>query len=156
MAPAPEQKPEWHANCADNTVFTPFKRDVALRNIEDFCKHNFSLPAAAQPVWKTYKEDGVNLQLVVSWSQGGQDGCHRSGNSQGGEIGFPDCRDRFQSAMDDCNTDTQDKKYGSKPLVWNSPNGCIDFQLYGDGADWDCEGLGVAPLQCLNQGIHLD
>jgi hypothetical protein len=55
------------------------------------------------------------------------------------------------------NTDTQDNKYGQKPLVWNSPNGCVDFEIYGDSEDWEC-GLGHLPLQCLgppNNGIQL-
>ncbi|KAJ3549351.1 hypothetical protein NM208_g546 [Fusarium decemcellulare] len=157
--PEPEPVPDEVNNCADSTVYTKFSLGQAEEAISDFCGHNIELPKAAQPVYKTYKMDGVTLQLITQWSQQGQDGCNKA--EDGGyhpELSQSDCEAKFNSAVNNCNTDTTSEKYGQKPYVWNSPNGCVDFYIYGDGEDWDCEGLGVVPVQCQtgNGPIKLD
>ncbi|KAM0426516.1 hypothetical protein ACHAPT_008208 [Fusarium lateritium] len=147
--PEPEPIPEETNNCADSTVYTKFSLDQAEEAISDFCGHKIELPPAAQPVFKTYKMDGVTLQLITQYSQQGQDGCNKPSDGQRHpELSQSDCEAKFSSAVNNCNTDTTSEKFGQKPFVWNSPNGCIDFYIYGDGEDWDCEGLGTIPLQC--------
>ncbi|KAF4460878.1 hypothetical protein FALBO_12336 [Fusarium albosuccineum] len=157
--PEPEPVPDEVNNCADSTVYNKSSLGQAEEAISDFCGHNIELPKAAQPVYKTYKMDGVTLQLITQWSQQGQDGCNKA--EDGGyhpELSQSDCEAKFNSAVNNCNTDTTSEKYGQKPYMWNSPNGCVDFYIYGDGEDWDCEGLGVVPVQCQtgNGPIKLD
>ncbi|KAK7431852.1 hypothetical protein QQZ08_001470 [Neonectria magnoliae] len=156
----PEPEPTAPAevnNCADSTVYTKFSLSQAEDAISDFCSHEIVLPKAAQPVFKTYKMDGVTLQLITQWSTTGQKGCNES--PDGGyhpEMSQSDCEARFTGAVNNCNTDSTDDKYGQRPYVWNSPNGCIDFWIYGDGEDFDCEGLGTIPVPCMDAGQKLD
>ncbi|KAF7561026.1 hypothetical protein G7046_g3111 [Stylonectria norvegica] len=144
-------------NCADPTVYTKFTLGQADDAITDFCSHAISLPDAALPVFKTYKQDGVTLQLITQWTVSGLQGCNAPADGiNHPELSQSDCEARFNSAVNNCNTDTTSEKYGQRPYTWNSPNGCIDFWIYGDSEDWSCDDLGVLPVPCLNSGVHLD
>ncbi|KAI5457009.1 hypothetical protein BGZ63DRAFT_365966 [Mariannaea sp. PMI_226] len=154
-APPPSTQPEVRDNCADTSVYTSFTLDQATKAIEAFCAHDITLLKAAQPVKETFKMDGVTLQLWTQWSSKGQDGCNHVDNP---DYGVPSdvCKERFLGAVNDCNTDTTTEKYGNYPYIWNSPNGCIDFWIYGDGADFTCdEILGVVPVPCQTNGVTL-
>lgn len=154
--PEPTAPPEVN-NCADPTVYTKFSLSQAEEAIADFCSHEIVLPVAAQPIFKTYKMDGVTLQLITQWTTTGLQGCNEPADGAYiPEVAQSDCEARFTGAVNNCNVDTTDDKYGQRPYVWNSPNGCIDFWIYGDAEDWDCEGFGVLPVPCQNAGQKLD
>ncbi|KAH6889338.1 hypothetical protein B0T10DRAFT_513799 [Thelonectria olida] len=149
-------QPEVRDNCADSTVYTKFTLDQATQAIDDFCSHDISLPSAAQPVKKTYQYDDVTLQLWTQWSSKGQDGCNDP-SDQDAHLSGDACRERFLGAVNDCNTDSTTDKFGNYPYIWNSPNGCIDFWIYGNGDDFNCDEIfGTVPLPCQDSGITLD
>lgn len=85
----------------------------------------------------------ILYSLSLQWSQD-QTGCSARGSSH---VSVQDCKNVFQSAVDNCKSDlfafedkgliywtgdpsTTDQKYGSKPMTWSSPNGCIDVTIW--------------------------
>ena len=151
-------KPELSPSCADPSVYTRFTLQEAEDAIKDFCAVDISLPSAAQPVKKAYPLTEVTLQLSTQWSQSGLDGCHQEIPAEvalNTPLSAAECSQYFLSAVNECklsiitarkqlittnkstgNKDTRTDKFGSKPLTWNSPRGCIDFNIYGDGPEY--------------------
>lgn len=88
-------------------------------------------------------EGHTNITGQYGWSAS-QDGCNALNTK--GTMTAQDCRNLFSAAMDNCkssgylertlinvllgDTNTVTEKYGSMPLKWNGPNGCVDFNLY--------------------------
>jgi hypothetical protein len=112
-----------------------------------------TLPAA--PLWNTYDhtKDDINmkLQIAIQWSASGQDGCNAY---NGSHVDENVCVDKFLAAMNRCNTDTIENKYGQYPMTWSGPSGCVDFWLVGHGPDWACTGLGQTDPECKGQMIN--
>jgi hypothetical protein len=134
---------EYEDRCADSTVFTSFDYTTASNDINDFCKGGVNLLPIAEPIWNTYdhKDKEMSLHLAIQWTQrdGDQDGCNPYQNSD--HISEKDCIEQFLAAMNRCNKDTVEKKYGQYPMTWNSPGGCVDLWLIGhEGLDkWNCD-----------------
>jgi hypothetical protein len=74
----------------------------------------------------------------VQWSQSGQDGCKTQSGELSNRLTIEDCKAGFIANINNCNTDTISKKYGSNPMTWNMGLGCVDFYVGGHGDDWDC------------------
>jgi hypothetical protein len=146
----PQPGLDYEDHCADTSVVTSFDYGTANADINDFCKGGLDLLVPSAPLWYTYAhtDTHMKLHLGIQWTQreNGQDGCNPYQNSDHMDENV--CVEQFLAAMNRCNKDTVDKKYGQSPMTWNSPGGCVDFWLVGHGEDWDCDNLDDKPEEC--------
>lgn len=121
-------RPESQVTCTDPTQYKPFTVANADVATSVFCKDTIDITNVLQ-TWNVITTGG---DLIVFWLgfANDQSGCYAP-VSRDNNLSPDSCTKWFRSAYNNCDLDTTDAKHGSRPLVWNSPNGCIEFWIYG-------------------------
>ncbi|KAI1343623.1 hypothetical protein F5Y15DRAFT_367307 [Xylariaceae sp. FL0016] len=113
---------------SDGVTFTTDQADAA---IEDMCDpiRTYTLNAGENVpyLWGASNDDSP-IEMELAWSIGSGD---LECNSQKSTVvTSQQCKTYFHAAVDACDKDS-DNKHGASPFTWNSPNGCINFRIFG-------------------------
>lgn len=126
--PTATLRPEKQVTCSDPDVYKAFTLANADAATDYYCQNTIDISDPA----KTYNiiERGNDYIIYYLTFAEDQSGCHVP-ETRDSNLSPEDCTTYFRSAYNECDRGTTEAKHGSRPLVWNSPNGCIEFWIYG-------------------------
>jgi hypothetical protein len=131
-APKPTQsptgpRPQYETNCySHEDPRISFTRDEAIDTFNRGCGTGLFDTKLIDPQHFAIFEGKKNITGIWGWSAD-QSRCEKRTDDM---WSLSDCKTWFTAAMDNCDQGTTTEKWGSK-MVYSSPKGCIDVDLYG-------------------------
>ena len=124
---SPGPRPTFEPQCnTDHTDRVSFTREDAIDAFNRGCGTGSSSTKLTDPKHFAIFEGQKNITGIWGWSSDQSRCSARTDDTWS----LDDCKGWFGAAMDNCDTNTQTEKWGSK-MVYSSPKGCLDVELYG-------------------------